>query len=92
MSDTKKSCFKSGSVVWVLSLVEYATDTEILLGAKSKAALRRWADDNVFTGFGKSDPKKFRRIVLEMATKARARTKPPKPCTEPFSKNFHTAN
>jgi hypothetical protein len=72
MSDTKKSCFKPGSVVWALSMVEYATDTKILIGAKSKATLRRWADANVFTGFGKSDPKKFRRIVIASA-KARAR-------------------
>jgi hypothetical protein len=59
---------------------------EIIIAAKSRNELRLFAEKCVYVGDIEFDPKKVNRIVLERATKARARTKPPKPCTEPFSR------
>jgi hypothetical protein len=69
MSDAS---FKRGDVVYATVACYDNPPMEIIIAAKSRKELRLFAE-KLYFGDIEFDPKKVKRIVLEMATKARAR-------------------
>ena len=65
--------FKRGDVVYATVACYDNPPMEIIIAAKSRKELRLFAEKCVYVGDIEFDPKKVNRIVLERATKARAR-------------------